>query len=152
MARNIGVLSDTHGLLRDEVRSRLQGCDMIIHAGDLGSEAVLAELRQMAEVVAVRGNVDRGRWAWELKEVEYADVEGRRICVLHDIDMLDRAAAVADIVVYGHSHTPAIERRDGILYLNPGSAGPKRFHRSVSMAFLHVTSEGASAELIELPV
>ena len=152
MTMTIGVLSDTHGLLREEVRDRLHGCDTILHAGDVGSPSVLAALRQIAEVVAVRGNVDTGHWAQELKAEEYADVDGRRICVVHDVRTLsfNPAAAGIDIVIYGHSHKPAIEDKDGILYLNPGSAGPKRFHLPISMAMLRVEPEGLVPEIIEL--
>ncbi len=152
MARRIGVISDTHGLLREQAVSRLQGCDMILHAGDIGSPSVLEELRRIAEVVAVRGNVDTGAWAGELEEVEYVNVEDRELCILHNIDRLDLdpAAAGIDVVVYGHSHKPVAEWKAGVLYLNPGSAGPRRFHLPVSMAVLRVGAEGVSAELIEL--
>ena len=131
---------------------RLQGCDMIIHAGDVGSPSVLEELRRIAEVVAVRGNVDTGSWAWELNETEYLTVEGQEICVVHNIDTLDvdPAAAGLNIIIYGHSHKPAVEWKEGILYLNPGSIGPQRFHLPISMAFLHAGTEGVSADLIEL--
>ncbi|MEN6425748.1 MAG: metallophosphoesterase family protein [Phycisphaerales bacterium] len=152
MTKPIGVISDTHGLLRNEARGRLQGCDLILHAGDVGSPAVLEELGQIARVVAVRGNTDKGRWANELEEIEYVEVEGRRICVVHDIDTLDLdpAAAGIRVVVYGHSHKPAVDWKDGILYLNPGSAGPKRFHLPISMALLWIDSEAIRAELVDL--
>ena len=152
MAKNIGVISDTHGLLRDEVRSRLGGCDRIIHAGDVGTLSVLTELRQIAEVVAVRGNVDTGAWTKELKEEEFVDVDGHRICVVHDIGTLslDPAVAGIDIVIYGHSHKPAVDWKGGVLYLNPGSAGPKRFHLPISMAILSIRGEEISAEIVEV--
>lgn len=152
MAKKIGVLSDTHGLLRDEVRSRLCGCDWIIHAGDIGTLSVLAELRQITEVVAVRGNVDTGSWAQELKKEEFANVEGCRIGMVHDLSTLslDPAAAGVSVVVYGHSHKPAAEWRAGILYLNPGSAGPQRLHLPISVALLHIDAERITPELIEL--
>jgi putative phosphoesterase len=152
MAKKIGVLSDTHGLLRGEVRSRLCGCDRIIHAGDIGTLSVLTELGQIAEVVAVRGNVDTGSWAKEIKKEEFVDVEGCRICVVHDISTLslDPAAAGVGVVIYGHSHKPAVEWRGGILYLNPGSAGPQRPHLPISMALLRITAESITPELIEL--
>lgn len=154
MAKKIGVLSDTHGLLRDEVKSRLQGCAMILHAGDVGSPFVLAELRDLAEVVAVRGNVDTGVWAYQLRREEYVDVEGRRICVVHDLSTLslDPAAAGIDIVIYGHSHKPVAEWKGGILYLNPGSAGPQRFHLPISLALLTIEGEKVSPEIVELPL
>jgi putative phosphoesterase len=151
MAKNIGVISDTHGLLRGEVKSLLRGCDMIIHAGDIGSPSVLAELQELAEVVAVRGNVDTGPWANELEREQYLEVEGHRICVVHDISTLslDPASAGIDIVVYGHSHKPAVEWKAGILYLNPGSAGPKRLHLPIGMAILSTGDGEVSAEITE---
>lgn len=152
MNKRIGVISDTHGQLRAQVVSRLRGCDAIIHAGDIGSPSVLEELRRIAEVIAVRGNVDTRPWAAELPAVECQDVEGRRICIVHDIGTLDLdpEAAGVSVVVYGHSHKPAADWRDGILYLNPGSAGPKRFHLPASMAFLHVKPDGVTPEIIPL--
>ena len=151
MAKPIGVISDTHGLLRDEARGRLQGCELILHAGDVGNPVVLEELGQIARVVAVRGNMDKGRWASELEEIEYVEVEGRQICVIHDIDRLDLdPAAGIDVVVYGHSHRPAVDRQDGVLYLNPGSAGPKRSDLPVSMALLYIDEEGITPEIVTL--
>lgn len=152
MTKRIGVLSDTHGLLRDQVRSKLHGCDMIIHAGDIDSPSVLTELRQIAEVVAVRGNVDRGSWAKELGQEECVSVDGWRIWVVHDLGTLslDPVVAAIDVVIYGHSHRPAAEWKVGILYLNPGSAGPRRFHLPVSLAILSLTDEKISPEIIEL--
>jgi len=152
MTRDIGVISDTHGLLREQVKSRLQGCEMIIHAGDIGGPSVLTELRQIAEVVAVRGNVDQGRWARELNLAEYLEIDGASICVIHDIGTLDLdpAGAGVNVVIYGHSHKPTIERKDGILYLNPGSAGPQRFQLPVSIALLHVETQGVLPEIVEL--
>lgn len=122
MAKNIGVISDTHGLLRGEVKDRLAGCGMIIHAGDIGSPSVLAELQELAEVVAVRGNVDTGLWANELERERYVEVEGHKIWVVHDLSTLslDPADAGIDIIIYGHFHRPAVEWRTSILYLNPG--------------------------------
>jgi hypothetical protein len=152
MERNVGVISDTHGLLREEVKSRLRGCDLILHAGDVGNPFVLTELGQITEVVAVRGNVDAGPWAKELKKEEFVEVSGRRICVVHDISTLslDPACAGIDIVIYGHSHKPAVEWKAGILYLNPGSAGPKRLHSPISMALLRIGAENITPELVEL--
>ncbi len=156
MAKCIGIISDTHGLLRDQVRSRLCDCDTIIHAGDVGSQSVLMELRQIAPlVVAVRGNVDAGQWAKELKEQERLEIEGRAIWVVHDIGTLalDLRSAGIDVVIHGHSHKPAIVHEDGILYINPGSAGPRRFQLPVSMAVFHIQPGGETlGELIEIPV
>lgn len=150
--KTIGVISDTHGLLREQVKERLRGCDLIIHAGDVGDPSVLSRLEAIAEVVAVRGNVDRGAWTEQLQELEYFEVEGIGICVIHDRSGLSVSALPAGtgIVIYGHSHVPRIERVGDILYLNPGSAGPRRFHLPVSMALLYLGPEGAAAELIEL--
>lgn len=152
MVQKIGVVSDTHGWLRAEVRSGLEGCDRIVHAGDVGSPSVLEELRRIAPVVAVRGNVDTAAWAQELPEMEYVEVEGTRLCVIHNLAELpfDPAAAGVHVVVYGHSHRPAAEWREGVLYLNPGSAGPPRFHLPVSMAFLHLRPEGIFPEIVTL--
>ncbi len=148
----VGILSDTHGLLRDEIRRRLRGCDLILHAGDIGHPSVLDELRQIADVVAVRGNVDTGLWADELRREEYVEVDGRRICLVHDLATLslDPASAGFDAIIYGHSHQPAAQWKAGILYLNPGSAGPKRFRLPVSMALLFLNDAELSPEIIEL--
>ncbi len=152
MAKRVGVISDTHGLLRDEVLGKLQGCDLIVHAGDVGNSSVLEDLMRIAEVVAVRGNVDTGPWAAELPHLEYVQVEDMTICVVHNIAELDLdpLAAGVDVVIYGHSHKPAAEWKGGILYLNPGSVGPRRFHLPVSMAFLHVGTEGVAPEIVSL--
>jgi putative phosphoesterase len=152
MAKRIGVISDTHGLLREEARSRLLGCDLIIHAGDVGNPSVLEDLRRMAEVVVVRGNVDTGHWAADLAETEYLTVEDKQLCIVHNIETLDLdpVAAGIDVVVYGHSHKPAVDWRDGVLYLNPGSAGPKRFRLPISMAFLYVDSKEVVPEIVSL--
>jgi hypothetical protein len=152
MAKRIGVISDTHGLLRDEAASRLRGCGMILHAGDVGGPSILEELRRIAPLVAVRGNVDTGAWAGELPQMEHVQIEGTAICIIHNLAELDLDAAAAgvNVVIYGHSHKPAADWKDGVLYLNPGSAGPRRFRLPVSMAFLHIGPEGAAAEMVAL--
>jgi hypothetical protein len=152
MAKRIGVISDTHGLLREQARGRLQGCDLIVHAGDVGNPSVLEDLRRIAEVVAVRGNVDTGPWAADLAQTEHLAVEDRQICVVHNIETLDLdpGAAGIDVVVYGHSHKPAVDWKDGVLYLNPGSIGPKRFRLPISMAFLHIDSKEVVPEIVSL--
>src|SRR5467141_1295048 len=129
----IGVISDTHGLVRPEALRALAGADLIVHAGDVGAPEVLD---------AVRGNNDRGRWARALAETEVVERGGRAIYVLHDLHELDLdpRAAGFDAVITGHSHQPQIERRDGVLYLNPGSAGPRRFRLPVSVARLNVSA------------
>jgi len=152
MAKRIGVISDTHGLLRDEARNRLQGCDLIVHAGDVGNLSVLEELKKIAEVVAVRGNVDNGLWAGDLPLTEHVTVEDRQIYVVHNLDTLDLdpVAAGLHVVIYGHSHKPAVDWKDGVLYLNPGSVGPKRFRLPVGMAFLHIDSKEIVPEIVSL--
>ena len=153
MAKRIGVISDTHGLLREQVRCRLRGCDLILHAGDVDSPSVLTKLGGIAPVVAVRGNVDTGSWAQELQELEYLDIGGAGICVIHDRRGLDVRALPTGtrVVISGHSHKPHMEHVDGVLYLNPGSAGPRRFNLPISMALLHVEPDGIRPELIEIP-
>jgi uncharacterized protein len=147
----IGVISDTHGLVRPEALEALRGCRRLIHAGDVGSPDVLAQLGEIAPVVAVRGNVDHGRWATSLPESLIVDVDGHAVYVIH---ILSDAAPPADVaaVIYGHSHTPAIEDRSGVLYLNPGSAGPRRFKLPVSVARLSVVDGQVTAEIVELKV
>src|SRR5712692_9703424 len=130
----VGVISDTHGLLRPEAVAALAGVDVIFHAGDIGSAAVLEALRQIAPIIAVRGNNDRESWAASLPEIVKTDVGGIRLCVVHDIKHLggDPASEGVDVVISGHSHRPSVERRARLLLLNPGSAGPRRFTLPVS--------------------
>lgn len=150
----IGVISDTHGLLRAEAVRALAGADLIVHAGDVGGPEVLEALRAVAPVVAVRGNNDRGAWAAALAETEVVEHLGRSLYVLHDVKQLDLdpRAAGFDAVIAGHSHQPRIERRDGVLYLNPGSAGPRRFRLPVALAWLDVDPAGLAAEIVQLDV
>src|SRR5437899_1538172 len=148
----IGVISDTHGLLRPEAVQALQGSELIIHAGDVGDPKVLDELRTIAEVVAVRGNVDKGDWAMKLPEYEVVERGGVSIYVLHDVNQLDLdpAAAGFKVVISGHSHKPAIRMQAGVLYLNPGSAGPRRFKLPVTVARLDVRGGKLTAKHVEL--
>lgn len=148
----IGVISDTHGLLRPTAVEALAGSALIIHAGDVGKPEILATLREVAPVVAVRGNVDRGAWAWKLPETEVAEVDQVRLYVLHDLAMLDLdpVAAGFQAVISGHSHQPSIEHRDGVLYLNPGSAGPRRFTLPISLALIRVEGTTLQPQLVEL--
>jgi putative phosphoesterase len=150
----IGVISDTHGLVRPEALRALAGAELIVHAGDVGAPAVLTALRELAPVVAVRGNNDRGVWADTLSLMEVVPAGGQLLYVLHDLhDLgLDPRAAGYAAVIAGHSHKPRIERREGVLYLNPGSAGPRRFRLPVSVARLEVSTRGAEAEIITLDV
>ena len=127
--QRIGLISDTHDLLRPEVLDFLRGSDHIIHGGDICGDAVLQALAELAPLTAVRGNNDRGDWAARLRERELLELGGARILVVHDIADLKRApdTSGANAVVCGHSHKPMVEERGGVLYVNPGSAGPRRF-------------------------
>jgi uncharacterized protein len=140
----IGVISDTHGLLRPEVEQRLAGVAHIVHAGDIGSPNLIARLQRIAPVIAIRGNVDTGQWAEHHPETRMVTLAGRCIYVLHDIQtlQLDPVSSGVDVVVCGHSHRPRIETIDGVLYLNPGSAGPRRFNLPVTVATLDLTAGG----------
>lgn len=151
---HVGIISDTHGKLRPEAVAALHDCALILHAGDIGRPQVLEDLRRAApRVVAVRGNVD-GDWATGIPERAEIDVAGRRVLLLHDLQQLtiDPRAAGFDAVVSGHSHQPRIERRDGVLYVNPGSAGPRRFRLPVAVARLEVSPTRLDAEIVQLEV
>lgn len=146
----LGLISDTHGLLRPEALRALAGVQRIVHAGDIGGPEVLAELRSIAPVAAVRGNNDREAWARALPETDVLDIDGLLIYVLHDIAELDLApeAAGFHVVVAGHSHRASVMRKDGVLFVNPGSAGPRRFGLPVSLAFLDI-QDGEPTATIE---
>jgi uncharacterized protein len=148
----IGVISDTHGLLRPEAASALAGVELIVHAGDIGNPQILATLTQIAPVYAVRGNTDRGDWAKDLPYSRVVEVGGLLLYVLHEIFTLDLDPAAAGFaaVIYGHSHRPHMERKKGVLYLNPGSAGPRRFTLPVTLGRLKVQNNTLSSELLEL--
>jgi putative phosphoesterase len=150
----IGVLSDTHGLVRPEAARALEGCDLLVHAGDIGTPEVLAQLGEIAPTVAVRGNVDSGDWADSLAETELVECGTRSLYLLHDLGELDLdpVAARMDVVISGHSHRPAVSEKAGVLYLNPGSAGPRRFELPVSLARIRVTPRRIRPELITLDV
>src|SRR5580698_1014607 len=146
----IGVISDTHGLLRAEAIAALRGADHIIHAGDVGSPEILEKLAAVAPVTAVRGNIDKGAWSRKLAETEVLELAGVTIYVLHNLAQLDlkpKAAGFA-VVVSGHSHVPKQETRDGVLYINPGSAGPRRFKLPVSVGKLVVEAGSVRGELV----
>ena len=148
----LGVISDTHGLVRPEALAALAGVERIVHAGDIGSPDVLEALRRVAPVTAVRGNNDRERWAATIPETEVVEVGGVSLYLLHDLHELDlepRAAGFA-AVISGHSHQPRIDERDGVLYLNPGSAGPRRFKLPISLARLTIQNAHVSAKLVTL--
>jgi hypothetical protein len=150
----VGVISDTHGLMRAEALSALAGAELIIHAGDIGRPAVLDALRAIAPVVAVRGNNDREAWAQTIAETETIEIGAVRLYLLHALQelTLDPSTEGFDVVLSGHSHRPSIERRGGVLYLNPGSAGPRRFKLPVSVARLAVRGKSCRARIVELAV
>jgi hypothetical protein len=150
----VGVVSDTHGLVRPEALGALAGSELIIHAGDVCGPEVLEELGRVAPVVAVRGNNDRGAWAEALPASEALQVNGTFLYVLHDLKELDIAPAAAGfrVVISGHSHRPLAEERRGVLYLNPGSAGPRRFKLPVTVARLKFDGGEVSAEIINLSI
>jgi putative phosphoesterase len=150
----VGVISDTHGLLRPEAITALQGSDLIIHAGDVGNPDVVNLLTGIAPTHAVRGNVDKGDWAASLPMTERVDVGERLFYVLHQISELDLKPADAGFaaVVFGHSHQPMIEMREGVLFLNPGSAGPRRFKLPVTVARVGISGARMRPEIVELQV
>lgn len=150
--KTIGVISDTHGLVRPEATDALSGCDAIVHAGDIGSPDVLDQLREIAPLTVIRGNIDK--WANSLPDTEVLKVENRYFYILHDVNELDLdpEAAGFDVVISGHSHRPTIGEKNGVLYLNPGSAGPRRFTLPVAVAKLVVSEQRLDAEVIELAV
>ena len=143
MTFRIGIISDTHGLLRPEAERGLTGVDHIIHAGDIGRPEIVEALRRIAPVTAIRGNVDSGEWAREYPDTKLVRLAGKSIYVLHDLNTLqsDPGAGV-DVIISGHSHLPKIDTIDGVLYLNPGSAGRRRFKLPITFATLEVVPEG----------
>jgi putative phosphoesterase len=150
----VGLISDTHGLLRPEAVDVLRGSDFIVHGGDIGNAAILKELASLAPVTAVRGNNDKGPWAQGLKEAEVLQIGEVFIYILHNVAELDLdpAAAGFQVVVSGHSHKPSVEERDGVLYVNPGSSGPRRFKLPVAVAELIVVASSVQARIIELEI
>jgi putative phosphoesterase len=148
MTFRIGIISDTHGLLRPEAEQRLADVDHIVHAGDIGRPEIVDALRRIAPVTAIRGNVDSGEWAREYADTKLVSLAGRSIYILHDLKTLhmgDRAGI--DVIVSGHSHIPKIETIGGVLYLNPGSAGPRRFRLPITLATLEVTPGSLRPEI-----
>jgi hypothetical protein len=152
---NIGVVSDTHGLLRPEVAPALAGVERILHLGDVGKASILKELEKIAPVTAIRGNVDREGICGRLPETEVVLVEGRYIYMLHDLTTLhlDPAAGKFAAVLHGHTHVPNFYRKKGVLYFNPGSCGPRRFELPVTVGLLTVGADGElKAEIVPLRV
>jgi putative phosphoesterase len=148
----VGILSDTHGLLRHEAVAALTGSDFIVHAGDVGDPAILAALGELAPVTAVRGNVDVQPWADALPDTDVVEIGGHRLYVLHDLHRLDLdpVAAGVDAVVFGHFHRPLIERHEGVLFLNPGSCGPRRFDLPVTLLRLTIAGAALEATIVDL--
>lgn len=153
-AVRVGVLSDTHGLVRPEALEALRGSDLIVHAGDVGRPEVLEALGELAPTFAVRGNVDRGAWADALPATEVVEAGELLLYVLHERAQLevDPGAAGFAAVISGHSHRPSVDTREGVLYLNPGSAGPRRFRLPVAVARLRVRGRRLEPEIVELAV
>jgi putative phosphoesterase len=151
-AQKIGLISDTHGLLREEALQALRGSDLIIHAGDVGDSNILDVLGEIAPVVAVRGNIDTAEWAKSLPETAVAEAGSANIYVLHDVNAidLDPKAAGFHIVVSGHSHKPGHSERDGVMYINPGSAGPRRFNLPIMIARLDLSVTPCNVEFVDL--
>ena len=149
---NIGVISDTHGLLRPEAIEGLRGSEHIIHAGDVGDPSILEKLREIAPVTAVRGNVDGGIWGRTLPLTTVLQISGVSIYVLHILDDLDLKPEAAGFaaVIYGHSHKPHTETKNGVLYFNPGSAGPRRFDLSVTVGRLRIRRAAIESEIVQL--
>jgi hypothetical protein len=148
----IGVISDTHGLLRPEAVAALRNVDQILHAGDVGDPVILDALRSIAPLTAIRGNIDQTGICARLSATEWIELGGHSIYMLHDLAQLDLdpAAAGISLVISGHSHQPKIEQRKGILYFNPGSAGPRRFSLPVSLGLLEITKTAIAPRLIDL--
>jgi uncharacterized protein len=150
----VGVISDTHGLLRPEALKALHGAEHILHAGDVGDPAILDTLRSIAPVTAIRGNIDEGGPCDHLPPTELIDLNGSSIYMLHDVKKLDLNPEAAGIaaVVFGHSHKPLVDCRRGVLFLNPGSAGPRRFQLPVTIAWLNIEADKPSARIVQLDI
>lgn len=148
----IGVISDTHGLLRPEAVAALSGVEHILHAGDIGNAAILDHLRQLAPVTAIRGNIDRSGPCARLPELELVELNGCSIYMLHDVQALDLnpVAAGIQVIISGHSHKSLIDWKKGVLYFNPGSAGPRRFSLPVSVGFLKITENLVEPQLLKI--
>jgi putative phosphoesterase len=148
----IGIISDTHGLVRQRVVKSFKDVDLIVHAGDIGKPEVLKALQTIAKIYPVRGNVDAGKWANKLPVTEMVQVGQVYLYVLHDLNELDIDPVTAqfNVVISGHSHIPKIEKQNGVLFLNPGSAGPKRFNYPISIAFLYINGVSIETEIVEL--
>ncbi len=148
---DIGVISDTHGLIRPQALEALAGCRLILHAGDMGEGEVVSRLRAQAELIVVRGNIDKGDWGAQFPATEAISINGRALYLLHNIAELDLDPAGSfDVVVFGHSHQPHNQTKDGVLYFNPGSAGPRRFKLPVAVGRLQIGPAGVVGRIVEL--
>ncbi len=150
----VGLISDTHGLMRPQALAALSGCDLIVHAGDVGRPEVIEHLRAVAPVVAVRGNIDKGAWASQLPVTAVVEARSASIYVLHDVEQLDLdpASAHFNMVVSGHSHKPGRTERCGVMYINPGSAGPRRFRLPITVARVDLGRRPWAVEFIDVSV
>jgi putative phosphoesterase len=148
----VGIISDTHGLLRPEAIRHLAGTDHIIHAGDIGAPEVIEGLRRIAPTTAIRGNIDSGEWAKNYPDTELVVLGGRAFYVLHNLEeiKLDPAASGFDVIISGHLHRPRIETKTGVLYLNPGSAGPRRFKLPIAVATLVLSDQAILPRILEI--
>jgi uncharacterized protein len=153
-ARLIGLISDTHGLVRPQALAELKGVDLIIHAGDIGKPEVLQALKAIAPLVAIKGNVDKNGWAKSLPETKALKIGDVQVYLIHNVNELDfnPASRGYQVVISGHSHKPLIVRRDGVLFVNPGSAGPRRFKLPVALGKLRLDGRELTAELVELAI
>ena len=151
---HIGVISDTHGLVRPEALSALKNSELIIHAGDIGKPEVLTTLKSIAPVIAIRGNNDREAWAKKLPDVIRLHANGVALCIIHNVHDLELDSVMKrfDIAISGHSHKPDITKGDGAIFLNPGSAGPRRFKLPVSVARVRVEAGKVAAKIVELKI
>ncbi|WP_390341983.1 metallophosphoesterase family protein [Variovorax boronicumulans] len=150
----VGLISDTHGLLRPQAVAALQGCDFIVHGGDIGDAGILDALAAIAPLTVVRGNNDREAWAEAIPETAFLKVGDVHVYAIHDLSQIDidPAGAGVRVVISGHSHQPKVEERGGVLYVNPGSAGPRRFKQPIAVAELIVDGDTVSARIVELPL
>jgi len=148
----VGLISDTHGLLRPQAVAALQGSDFIVHGGDIGGAGILEALSAIAPLTVVRGNNDREPWAEAIAETQFLKVGGVRVYAIHDLSQIDidPAAAGVRVVISGHSHKPKVEERGGVLYINPGSAGPRRFKLPIAVGELIVNGDSVTARIVEL--
>jgi putative phosphoesterase len=153
-AKLIGLISDTHGLVRPQALAALKGVDLIIHSGDIGKPEVLQSLQSIAPLVAIKGNIDKDSWAEPLPETKILKIGDIRVYVIHNLNELDFNPATRrfNVVISGHSHKPSVVTRDGVLFVNPGSAGPRRFKLPVALGKLQLDGHGVTAELVELVI